>query len=590
MATLVIQLARFGDVFQAWPTLNALRRSQPGEELHLLVRERFAEAAAYLESMGVRVHILPTRKILAPFFSPAGGEVLRDEAAALNGIFDFLQPLHAVGFSRIINLSFSPFSSFLTDELAGASGAVVSGYTRHNDGFLRIPDDSSAYFFAQAGIGKWNRYHVCDIFASVAGVELTPEDYSHPARVGAKGNTVLVHIGASQVSKSYPPEMWADVLRGLVHAVEGAIVIVGAANERAMSEGICSKVRSGRILNRVGQSSLSELCRWVNEAALLIGADSAPAQIATLMGTRVLNLSCAAVNFWETGPLAEGSRILYADEMHQISIGQVLAEAASMLNGGRPSENCIVRQNGAYQLPVSLRDKEPENFGWKLLQALYTSADYPELPAGASSLAFHRLFDLAELAVDQFEQWRHEGPSAPAKTILESVDEMLAGLPGMDPLVRPVVDWFQTERLRLGPASSEETLKATRSLFEQLLWVAAVYHRRAEGNRMLGRAADLVTLCAPRLREYDLNSIQDSFQELMTIASTAAAAPTKVDVVNPWPEVLNRLQSALERRDFIEAADILEADWTEVLNRVRGQLSWEGGREGDANRTAADAN
>ncbi len=588
MAILVIQLARFGDIFQTWPTLKALRRSHPEEELHLLVRERFAEATEGLEAFGVRVHTLPTKKILAPFFL-ASGDPVRDEAAALNALYDSLQPLHATKFSRIVNLSFSPFSSFLTDELAAESGATVAGYTRHSDGYLKIPDDSSAYFYAQAGIGKWNRYHVCDIFASVAGVELRPEDYSHPGRVGSKGNAVLVHLWASQPSKCYPPEMWADVLRGLVHAVDGAIVLIGSAGERAMSEAVCAKVKSGRVLNRVGQSSLSELGRWVGEADLVIGADSAPVQIASLTGTRVLNLSCAAVNFWETGPLTEGSRILWAEEMHQITIGSILAEAASVLGGGRPSENCIVREGGGYRLPPGMREKEPAAFGWKLLQALYTANDYPELPAGASALAYHRLFDLAELAVNQFENWRLNGPSTAAQTILQSVDEMLIRLPEMDPHVRPVVDWFQTERIRLGPASAEETLARSRALFEQLLWIAAVYHRRAEANRMLERAADLIGVCVPRLREYDLNSVQDSFQELMTIASVAASGPTKVGVANPWPEVLNRLQNALEKRDFIEAADILEADWTEVLNRVQGQLSWEGGREGDSNRTAADA-
>lgn len=589
MATLVIQLARFGDIFQTWPTLKALKRANPDEEIHLLVRERFVDATDGLETLGVKVHFLPTRSILESILC-GSGDSLRDEATALNALYDFLAPLHRQKFSRLINLSFSPFSSFLTDELATEAGAVVAGYTRHEDGFLKIPDDSSAYFYAQVGVGRWNRYHLCDVFASVAGVDLQAEDYWHPARVASKGNTVLVHLGASQAVKAYPPEMWADVLRGLIHAVDGSIVLVGSAAERGMSEAVCARVKSGRILNRVGQSSLPDLCRWVGEAALVIGADSAPVQIATLTGTRVLNLSCSAVRFWETGPLTPGSRILFAEEMHQISIGQILAEAASMLNGGQALATTIRRDDTGFQVPVEMAAREPDRFCWHLIQALYTATDYPELSSGDSVLAFHRLFDLAELAMSQFEQWARTGPSSAIRTILESVDEMLAQMPAMDDRVAPVIRWFETERLRMGPADAETTLKRTRSLFEQLLWVAAVYHRRAEGNRMLERAADLISVCVPQLREYDLGPVQDSFQELMTIAQAAASlSPTKVDFQNPWPEVLNRLGSALERRDFIEAADILEGDWTEVLNSAGGQLSWEGGREGDPNRTAVNA-
>lgn len=589
MAILVIQLARFGDIFQTWPTLKALSRAHPDEEIHLLVRERFVGATEGLDAIGVRVHVLPTRGILEKIAVGSGDE-MRDEASAINALYDFLAPLHALRFSRVINLSFSPFSSYLTDELSSHAGAAVSGYTRHADGYLKIPDDSSAYFYAQVGVGRWNRYHLCDVFASVAGVDLQAEDYWHPARVTNKGNSVLVHLGASQATKTYPPEMWSDVLRGLIHAVDGSIILIGSAAERSLSEAVCARVKSGRILNRVGQSSMGDLCRWVGEAALVIGADSAPMQIATLTGTRALNLSCAAVRFWETGPLTPGSRILFAAEIHRISIGQILAEAASMLNGGQALASTIVREKNEFRVPAELLAIEPDHFCWKLIQALYTAADYPELSRGESALAFHRLFDLAELALSQLDHWAHAGPTSSIRTILQSVDEMLTQLPAMDDFVAPVVRWFETERLRMGPGDADAMLKRTRALFEQLLWVAAVYHRRAEGNRMLERAADLVKLCAPQLREYNLASVQDSFQELMTIAQAAATlAPTKVDAANPWPEVLNRLEGALARRDFIEAADILESDWTEVLNSAPGQLSWECGREGDPNRTTADA-
>lgn len=572
MAILVIQLARFGDIFQTWPALKALRRANPGAELHLLVRERFVAATEGLQSLGIRVHTLPTAEILRPLVQSCG-DVLHDEAAAINQIENFLAPLRSVHFTKIVNLSFSPFSSYLTDELA-TKDTEVHGYTRHADGFLSIPDDSSAYFYAQVGVGKSNRYHLCDVFAAASGVDLDASDYSHPSRVAVKGNSVIVHMGASQANKVYPAEMWSEVIAQLVGGVEGSVILVGSSTERKLADAVTARVKSGRLLNRVGQSSLSDLCHWIAEAALLIGADSAPVQIATLTGTKVLNLSCATVNFWETGPLTDGSRVLYAHEMHQISPATVVAEALAILHGTNESIQAIVRANGAFE--VGSIELWSNDFKWKLIQALYTAADFPELPEESSALAFHRIFDAAELALSQIDQWRQSGPSSTINAILESVDQMLQQLPAMDGNVQPVIDWFQTQRLRLPPADELSTLKSMRALFEQLLWIAAVYHRRSEGHRMLERAAELAKVCAPKLREYEFNTVQDSFQELISIAQVAASSPTKVGD-NPWPEVLTRLQMALERRDFIEAADILESDWTEVLQSARGQISWESG-------------
>src|SRR5205807_1295099 len=82
------------------------------------------------------------------------GEPLEASHAELKS---FLQPLCEANFDTIINLSFSPASSFLTDYLA-SSRTDVRGYTRHSDGHFNIPDDTSAYFYAQVGIGRANRY------------------------------------------------------------------------------------------------------------------------------------------------------------------------------------------------------------------------------------------------------------------------------------------------------------------------------------------------------------------------------------------------------------------------------------------------
>ena len=181
MRTLVLQLARFGDIYQTWPVLRALKSA--GHEVHVLVRQRFQGA---LEGLDVVTHALPTADVLAPVFEH------EDEHAAIGNLERFLDPLVALEFDRIINLSFSPLSSYLSDWLTHAH-TTVSGYTRHADGFLAIPDDASAYFYAQVGVGRPNRYHLTEVFAAVAGVEIKEE-----AITNARKNRICMHLGASQ--------------------------------------------------------------------------------------------------------------------------------------------------------------------------------------------------------------------------------------------------------------------------------------------------------------------------------------------------------------------------------------------------------
>src|SRR4030067_2943794 len=147
MKILCLQLARFGDVYQTWPVLNGLRRENPGAEIHFLVRERFREATVGLLSVD-KVISLPSREIFTA--------ILCEQPQVNNSLKVleyFIEGLTGEKYDRIINLSFSPASSYLVDAIAGEN-ALITGYTRQSDGFLKIPDDASRYFYAQVGTGK----------------------------------------------------------------------------------------------------------------------------------------------------------------------------------------------------------------------------------------------------------------------------------------------------------------------------------------------------------------------------------------------------------------------------------------------------
>jgi heptosyltransferase-3 len=284
MRIFVLQLARFGDVFQTWPTLQALRRVHPGCELHLLVRSRFRSAVEGLAD--VIVHDFPTPQILQPIFER------EDTDAALDTLIQALQPLKDLHFDQIINLSFSPMSSYLTDWLT-EENTSVRGYTRHSDGYLHIPDDTSAYFYAQVGVGRSNRYHLTELFAAVAGVDLCPADFPQATSDPRQG--IAVHLGASTEEKSYPGELWLKVLRQLDQASKETIHLIGAKEEEALSATLVRELASSKLRNWVGQTTWAQTHQLVQTVRLLIGADSAPIHLASLYDTPTLNLSSSGL-------------------------------------------------------------------------------------------------------------------------------------------------------------------------------------------------------------------------------------------------------------------------------------------------------
>ena len=165
MKILVLQLARLGDIYMSWPAIRALRRQFPEAEIHVLTRPRFAGAFEGLTAVH-KIHLLPTKDILAPLVQPK---------MAVQESFDrltkFVDELYFMNFDKVYNLSFSPLSSYLTHYVSN-SETEVHGYTRFRDGFFCIPDDMSAYFYAQVGIDRPNRFHLIEIFGSIVGSDL----------------------------------------------------------------------------------------------------------------------------------------------------------------------------------------------------------------------------------------------------------------------------------------------------------------------------------------------------------------------------------------------------------------------------------
>ncbi len=470
MKTLVLQLARLGDIYQTWPVLAALKRLHPDSELHLLTRAKFAAATEGLHVVD-KHWLLDTRQVLSPLIDerPELDEAMRK-------LDELTEKLLDERFERVINLSFSPLSSLLTYEIS-RHAVEVRGYTRFDDGYLSIPDDPSAYFYAQVGVDKSNRLHVTDLFAHVADVELEERDWEvlpqHDEALSREKNVILIHVGASSEQKTLSVPKWQMVAKRLLARWSGRVVLIGSEGERTKAEQVAAISGERRPENLVGQTSLKELIALIREARLLIGGDSGPVQIASLVNTPVLNISLKAVSFWETGPRSKGSRILPVEDESQIGADEIVEEALALLESRRSNPDAVVVP--LRNAPYVAGSRQENSFEWELLRALYMGAEMPAAPGEIFLMGLKRLGEVVELALEQIDAVEKNPGNKIAASIIEQSDVLMDQIMSFVPEVGPLVRWFRTEKIRIGPKPLKELIEATKDVYLKLQGVIAFY-------------------------------------------------------------------------------------------------------------------
>lgn len=462
MKILVIQLARLGDIFMTWPVLRALKRTHPNAEIHLLTRPRFASAVEGLTAIDKHIS-LPVSTILAPLVQEDA-----DLDVSLERLNEVVDSLVAENYDSVVNLTFSPASSYLAHAVSGLHTSVI-GYSRFNDGTLCLSDEVSSYFYAQVGPERSNRVHLSDIFASMANVEYIEQDWISPilneTPFSLPDCYMALHVGASEAHKSLSPAAWGRVLAYFVKRYAGLpIVLIGSQGEAALAEKIIETAPGATLINMVGKTTMAELFTVVHDAEILVGCDSAPIHMASLTDTPTLNISVGQVNFWETGPKATLG-FIYRIEKEADLVPERLGEVMALLLEGHIAPELIGRAAGISSYNHVGSDRE--QFQWGMVQALYLGGPYPiadkiEIIQGAVQLQDINNFAMEQIALIPQKGLEVAGP------LLDSAEEVIQNISQIVPELSPLISWYQAEKVRIGPGTLEEICVAALSIHQRL--------------------------------------------------------------------------------------------------------------------------
>ena len=477
MKILVIQLARLGDIYQSWPALRALRRQHAGAEIHVAARSRYAVALEGLEAID-KVHTLESANLFAPYLNESLGAEADAESglseqddAALQELSNFVDALEGESFDWIINMSFSPASADLTYILANGAAEAgreikASGYTRHADGHLNLPDAMSAYFFAQVGYQRPNRFHLCEIFGTLCEVDLLPQDWKGPSTpVAEQAASVLqslpteyiaIHIGGSEEHKRISVSKWISVLKHLRGLRPFKFVVLGAGNEFDRGESLKSVAPEGEVINLAGQIDLRACFEVIKNAQILIGPDSAPIHMASLVGTACLNLSLGQVNYWETGPRAAFSVVLRATDESDLLSDVIGDRVVAMIHGQRYPLGTIESQPGTPSYTGGTATED--DFLWSFCMAIYQGTDFPAPYDHLFEEGIKQLSDVNHFMMEQMESVSTTQELKDRSGLLQRGEEIIEAVGKLVPSLVPLVRWYQTEKVRIGPASLGEIL------------------------------------------------------------------------------------------------------------------------------------
>jgi ADP-heptose:LPS heptosyltransferase len=316
--TLLIQLARLGDLVQSLPVIAALAARYPSRLLDLLCPAPLAPLAGCF-SLVDRVLEWNGAQWRAWADSFTGGF----EPSWLREVEQSLAALTTEPYGKAYVLNQHPRAI-----LAGALLATeVQG--PHLGGPLdEALSPWASYLRDVARARGSNRIHLSDAFCGLCGVAppatpplLTPPSNDLPADLAdvgvSAGQWVAVVVGAGDADRAIPVPVWTKWISALLsHESPSSVVLVGSERDQraalAIQDGL-SPMFAGRLWDATGRTTLPQLAPLLKRCHWVVGADTGPLHLAAVVGTRVMGFYFSRARVHETGPYGRGHWIWQAN-------------------------------------------------------------------------------------------------------------------------------------------------------------------------------------------------------------------------------------------------------------------------------------
>jgi heptosyltransferase II len=280
---LVVRTDRIGDVILTTPALKALREKFRHSRITLLVTPQ-------------------TQSLVDK--NPYIDEVLVDDRKNQHqGIMGFWKLVGEIRQKRY-DLAIIYHTKRRTNYLCGFAGIPIRlGYRDHNGGFLlthQLKDERPS--------GKKHEADYCLDLLRPLGIVATERELhvslhvederwaeEQIRKMGISGGIthadqlIAVHLGASDPSKQWPIEYFAELMERMREKYSVRFVLVGAASLSQESKKL-QELTKMLLWDMTGQTSLSQLASLLARCRLLISNDSGPVHVAAAVNTPVVSI------------------------------------------------------------------------------------------------------------------------------------------------------------------------------------------------------------------------------------------------------------------------------------------------------------
>jgi len=334
---LAVRLDNLGDVLVTTPALHAIKESLPAAALTLLASPVGAQAGRLNRDVD---DVIVYR---APWMDP-WHELPRDNAReqAMIAALEEREFDAAVIFTSFRQSPLpSAYLCYLADIPLRAAASIDGPgsllTTRHKHPERMMHEVERGLDLVGAlGVGTDDRDLVLTLpdAARVEANRFLAERDIAAAPAKRRAPLVVVHPGCTMPARTYPWEMYAEVVDGLVRDLGATVVLTGAGDERALAERVRDAVAEGTrasVRLAAGELPFPAFCALIEEADLVVTNNTGPMHVAAALKTPVVALFALTNPPEQWGPWQVPHRQLYHDVPCRICYSRVCPYAHECL-------------------------------------------------------------------------------------------------------------------------------------------------------------------------------------------------------------------------------------------------------------------